>query len=135
MSDLTGPPSGEETRSGRGPGWKFMALMVGGALVLPIFTVLSGNEEILDDPWAFVEEAPPHTDHSSLMPGPYEAGEDVTRACLECHEATGHEVMQTAHWKWEGEPTLLPGRLEPVSMGKKNVINNFCISNSENSLS
>jgi octaheme c-type cytochrome (tetrathionate reductase family) len=36
--------------------------------------------------------------------------------------------MKTAHWLWEGEPTTLPGRDEPVRMGKRNVINNFCIS-------
>ena len=35
--------------------------------------------------------------------------------------------MQTAHWTWESEPVTLPGRDEPVTIGKKNQINNFCI--------
>ncbi len=62
------------------------------------------------------------------MKGPYPDGPSVTRACLECHEDSGAEVMRTAHWNWEGDPVLLPGRSEPVRLGKKNVINNFCIS-------
>jgi octaheme c-type cytochrome (tetrathionate reductase family) len=61
------------------------------------------------------------------MPGPYETGPDVTRACLECHETAAHEVAQTVHWTWESEPVLLEGRDEPVTIGKKNSINNFCI--------
>ena len=128
MSHHANPPSGEARDTNRAPGWKAIAFIVAAAIVVPIYAVLSGGDEVLDDPWAFVAEAPPHTDHSSLMPGPYETGEDVTRACLDCHEAEGHEVLQTAHWNWEGEPAELPGRPEPVSMGKKNVINNFCIS-------
>jgi octaheme c-type cytochrome (tetrathionate reductase family) len=97
------------------------------ALAVPLVAVLPSDEELGDDPWAYVRDHPAHTDHTSLMPGPYATGEDVTRACLECHEAEGHEVLQTAHWNWEGEPARLPGRPEPVAMGKKNVINNFCI--------
>jgi octaheme c-type cytochrome (tetrathionate reductase family) len=61
------------------------------------------------------------------MQGPYETGSDVTRACLECHEDSAHEVTQTVHWTWESEPVLLEGRDEPVTIGKKNSINNFCI--------
>ena len=48
-------------------------------------------------------------------------------ACLECHETAAKEIMQTTHWTLESEPVLLPGRDEPVTIGKKNQINNFCI--------
>jgi len=128
MSEKNRPPSGEKTQVDRAPGWKAIAFIVGAAIFLPIYALLSGGGEVLDDPWAFVEDGPPHMDHSGLMVGPYETGKDVTRACLECHEAEGHEILQTAHWRWEGDPVQLPGRQDPVSMGKKNVINNFCIS-------
>jgi octaheme c-type cytochrome (tetrathionate reductase family) len=35
--------------------------------------------------------------------------------------------MSTAHWTWESKPIQLPGRDQPVTVGKKNQINNFCI--------
>lgn len=80
-----------------------------------------------DDPWAGVPVRAPHTDHSALLQGPYESGPEVTQACLECHQDAGFEVMQTVHWTWEGEPVQLEGRDEPVTIGKKNQLNNFCI--------
>ncbi len=119
---------GDPNHPARKPGWKFVTGLVAAILLVPIAVVLSGEGGVRDDPWAHVGEHPPHTDHAALMPGPYETGQDVTRACLECHTAEGHEVLSTAHWLWEGEPVELPGRPEPLRMGKKNVINNFCIS-------
>jgi octaheme c-type cytochrome (tetrathionate reductase family) len=35
--------------------------------------------------------------------------------------------MKTAHWKWEAEPVKVPGHDKPMSIGKKNLLNNFCI--------
>lgn len=119
---------GKGDRPGHTPGLITVTLIVGAALVLPVAFVLSGDGEVRDDPWVGVAPHPPHTDHSSLITGPFASGEDVTRACLECHETEGHQVLQTAHWLWEGEPVDVPGRSEPVRMGKRNVINNFCIS-------
>jgi len=128
MSDRNHPPGGEENKPMGKPGWRAITFMVGAAIIPPVVVFLYGEEAPTDDPWAYLPEAPAHTDHSALLSGPYETGQDVTRACLECHETDGHEILQTAHWKWEGDPVKLPGRDEPVAMGKKNVINNFCIS-------
>jgi octaheme c-type cytochrome (tetrathionate reductase family) len=69
----------------------------------------------------------PHTDHTNLIKGPLEDGPAVTRECLRCHPDAAQQIIHTAHFKWEGEPTLLPGRTETVRVGKKNLINNFCI--------
>ena len=96
-------------------------------IILPIGLFTSGETKAADEPWDSVPQRVPHTDHTDLMQGPYETGQDVTRACLECHEDAGHEMLQTVHWKWESEPVLLPGREEAVTIGKKNQINNFCI--------
>jgi octaheme c-type cytochrome (tetrathionate reductase family) len=128
MSNDTHSPEGGSKSPVRKPGWEFVTLLVAIGLLVPIAVVLSGEEEVTDDPWVHVREHPAHTDHTPLMPGPYETGEDVTRACLDCHGDAGHEVLKTAHWLWEGELAELPGRPEPLRMGKKNVINNFCIS-------
>lgn len=96
-------------------------------ILLPIVIFASPEAESVEDPWESVPVRVPHTDHSDLLTGPYETGSDVTRACLSCHEEAAHEVSQTVHWTWESEPVLLPGRDEPVTIGKKNQINNFCI--------
>ena len=96
-------------------------------IITPLALLVSGDETPTDDPWAFVQPTPAHTDHASLLTGPYETGPDVTVACLECHETAAAQIMGTTHWTWESEPVLLPGRDEPVTVGKKNQLNNFCI--------
>jgi octaheme c-type cytochrome (tetrathionate reductase family) len=69
------------------------------------------------------------TDHSRLFQvDGFSDGPSVTRACLNCHPDAAAEVMRTSHWNWLGEPERLPGRDEPVRIGKRNLINNFCIS-------
>jgi octaheme c-type cytochrome (tetrathionate reductase family) len=68
-----------------------------------------------------------HTDHSSFFHKAFADGRAVTRACLACHEDSAREVMQTAHWNWQGEEVKVPGHDEPLRIGKRNVINNFCI--------
>jgi octaheme c-type cytochrome (tetrathionate reductase family) len=109
------------------PTWLIVVVGTLALLIIPLIIFLPKAEASTKDPWAGVPEADPHTDHSNLISGELETGQDVTRACLECHPDAGSEVMQTAHWTWESEPVTLPGRDEPVTIGKKNQINNFCI--------
>ncbi len=63
-------------------------------------------------------------DHSRLeeLQGPFQTGEDVTRACLGCHTEAARQVMATPHWTWDYEDPLTGQRL-----GKKTMINAFCI--------
>ena len=96
-------------------------------ILVPIIIFFPYGEALASSPWDGVSEDLPHTDHSYIIEGPFETGQDVTRNCLECHEDAAPELMQTSHWKWEGDPVILPGRDEPVTIGKKNQINNFCI--------
>jgi octaheme c-type cytochrome (tetrathionate reductase family) len=73
-----------------------------------------------------------HTDHAGTMKGPFADGPSVTRACLACHPAAAAEVALTQHYTWLGEPALVPGQgplhVEPVRIGKRNLLNNFCLS-------
>ncbi len=64
-------------------------------------------------------------DHSKFkqLEGPFATGPDVTKACLECHTEAAKQVHRTKHWTWE---FLNPDNNQ--RLGKKNVINNFCIS-------
>jgi octaheme c-type cytochrome (tetrathionate reductase family) len=68
-----------------------------------------------------------HLDHSPFLTGTYMTGQAVTRRCLECHPQAAAEIMQTSHWKWLGPEERLTGRATPVRMGKKNLLNNFCV--------
>ncbi len=81
----------------------------------------------MDTPWEFMPGRAAPVDHKDLFEGALETGQEVTRACLECHENSAEQVMHTAHWRWQSDPVMLEGRDEPVSTGKKNAINNFCI--------
>jgi octaheme c-type cytochrome (tetrathionate reductase family) len=85
------------------------------------------GDEVQSGPWSRLPERPQHTDHTTFFQEPFTDGPAVTRACLECHPKASEEVMQTAHWNWQGEPVMVPGHDEPMRIGKRNVINNFCI--------
>jgi octaheme c-type cytochrome (tetrathionate reductase family) len=64
-------------------------------------------------------------DHSGLINGPFKTGQDVTKACLQCHEKQAQDFMKTVHWTWSSKQQV-PGR-GLVDLGKKNAINNYCI--------
>jgi len=51
--------------------------------------------------------------------------QEVTEACISCHNGSDDEVMRSNHWNWEREE-YVEGR-GIVHIGKKNAINNFCI--------
>ncbi|MCB9452614.1 MAG: tetrathionate reductase family octaheme c-type cytochrome [Anaerolineaceae bacterium] len=96
-------------------------------IAIPIFLFVADPLQAGDAPWSNVPEHPTHTDHTNLMTGPYETGQEVTAACLECHETAAHEVAQTAHYTWLSDPVTVAGQDEPIRTGKANLINNFCI--------
>jgi octaheme c-type cytochrome (tetrathionate reductase family) len=96
-------------------------------LIIPLVLFYPRISESSPDPWENVPVHIPHTDHTDIVQGPFESGSDVTRACLDCHQDAAFEIMQTAHWTWESRPYNLEGRDTPVTVGKKNSINNFCI--------
>ena len=79
------------------------------------------------DPWRSVHKHGPRTDHSTFYKGPFKDGPSVTRACLECHPKAAKDIMKTAHWNLVGDEVRVPGHEEPVRIGKRNLINNFCI--------
>lgn len=92
--------------------------------LLPAVTAVSAE---IADPWQSVPKHAPPTDHSTFFKGPFEDGPSVTRACLECHPKAATDIMKTAHWNLVGDEVQVPGHEEPVRIGKRNLINNFCI--------
>ncbi len=69
----------------------------------------------------------PSVDHGEFDPlkKPFGKPQDVTAACLSCHNQRHKEIMASSHWAWE--------RIEFVEgkgirkIGKRNAINNNCI--------
>ncbi len=66
----------------------------------------------------------------------FQNGWQVTAACLGCHAQQAVAVMQTAHWNWSGptpdlmdsaDPAVATTAVYAVAIGKKNLINNFCV--------
>ncbi len=96
-------------------------------IIIPIVIFWPRQAKSADEPQAHVKAPPTHTSHADLMPGPYANGQEVTQACLECHAESAAQLMATTHWTWESEPFEVAWRDEPVTIGKANQINNFCI--------
>ena len=71
---------------------------------------------------------PSHFDHADIIQGPLVSGPEVTALCLTCHPSAAKEVMKTTHWTWASQKVKLPGRTEVMKVGKRNLLNNFCIS-------
>jgi len=66
-------------------------------------------------------------DHSKLeaLKRDFETPQEVTEACNACHTERYKEIMGSSHWNWE-RTAYIEGR-GLAFVGKKNVINNFCI--------
>ena len=63
--------------------------------------------------------------HSEFIETQCITGEDVTRTCLECHEETALEFMDTAHWMWKGETPFLKNHESDSHLGKINLMNDY----------
>jgi octaheme c-type cytochrome (tetrathionate reductase family) len=69
------------------------------------------------------------TDHTTLLKGPFKTGEQVTNACLQCHEKQAKDFMKTTHWNWKGTPNHLKGiKKSREEYGKANMLNAVCTS-------
>jgi octaheme c-type cytochrome (tetrathionate reductase family) len=66
-------------------------------------------------------------DHSGLteLNRRFSSPQEVTQTCISCHTERGDELLHSAHFLWEREE-YLKGR-GIVAVGKKNLLNNFCI--------
>ena len=69
----------------------------------------------------------PSVDHTKfdILNEPFADAHAVTAACLSCHNNRHEEIMETSHWRWQRNE-LLNGR-KKAALGKKNILNNFCI--------
>ncbi len=80
----------------------------------------------------FSNKSKKKADHSKyvILQKNFKHPQDVTAACISCHTESHKEVMQSSHWNWE-RPVYIEGK-GIVYLGKKNIINNFCIGTQSN---
>ena len=98
-------------------------------ITVPVVVFWPKSAAKLDDPRAYLPQHPTHTSHADIVKGPFATPQEVTRNCLTCHPDAAKDIMMTSHWTWESKPFSIPWRDgEMVTIGKRNQINNFCIS-------
>lgn len=68
-------------------------------------------------------------DHSkfAVLQQEFKRPQDVTLACLSCHTERHTEVMSNNHWTWDRYEKLNGRGDTEISVGKKNILNNFCV--------
>ncbi len=108
------------------PSWSLGLAGIVLVISLPVLYFLPKSQKSID-PSTYLPEKLVHVDHSDIVRGEYKTGQEVTRGCLECHPDATAEVMKTTHWTWESKSFDVAWRDEPVTIGKINQINNFCI--------
>jgi len=98
-----------------------------------IFTIIAvWNPDKLMNPFdkktiKLTEKVDMPVDHSkfAVLQKDFETAEQVTEACLMCHNNVAQQLMMNEHWTWTKIDTI-PGK-GGVSIGKRNIINNFCV--------
>lgn len=75
----------------------------------------------------------PHLDHGAFFAKNITSPQEVTKACLKCHQNAAAEVMKTPHWTWISGDAVRNGKL--IRFGKRNDFNNFCINTIGNKIS
>jgi len=103
------------------------AMMLLGLLLAASFAVSPATAA--QDVVAKAAKAQSTADHSKFkeLQGPFANGPEVTKACLACHTEAAKQLHKTTHWKWE-----FYNELTNQKLGKKTVINNFCVAVSTN---
>ncbi len=111
-------------------------LLISGVIVSLVSTALhkssSESTPLVNLKAEFSKKKNASVDHSvfTQLKKSFTKPQDVTAACISCHNGRAAEIMQSSHWNWE--------RLEYIEgkgirkLGKKNVLNNFCIGISGN---
>lgn len=105
--------------------WIQGAILILISIIVPVLLFLPGQEAASQSPWETIKTKRSHLDHASFFTKEFTDARDVTKTCLKCHPDAARDLMKTAHWKWE-RTTNFPGH-GTIKIGKKNLVNNFCI--------
>lgn len=89
------------------------------ALILSLLTLFISTQ-------AIAESTADHSKYKELD-RVFNTAPEVTKACLGCHTEAAKQIHKTKHWKFE---FLNPDNKQ--RLGKKNILNNFCITPKSN---
>lgn len=105
----------------------FLVLLVG-SLKRPV----SRSEPVQDLKARYARKHTASVDHRkfSILQKKFASAHEITPVCISCHTERHREVMDSTHWNWSRE-VYVPGR-GVQAIGKKNLLNNFCIGVSSN---
>ncbi|HVN49644.1 MAG TPA: tetrathionate reductase family octaheme c-type cytochrome, partial [Bacteroidota bacterium] len=75
----------------------------------------------------YAQKETPSVDHSQFaqLKKHFTKPQEVTAACISCHNERHVEVMKSSHWNWERQEYVEGKGIRTI--GKKNILNNFCI--------
>ncbi|TNE68202.1 tetrathionate reductase family octaheme c-type cytochrome [bacterium] len=75
----------------------------------------------------YLTDKPKSVDHTKFaaLQKDFKSPQEVTKTCISCHTERHTEVMESSHWNWERVDYVEGKGLKGV--GKKNVLNNYCI--------
>jgi octaheme c-type cytochrome (tetrathionate reductase family) len=113
------------------PTWIIGLVAIMAILIVPSVFFLPRTHE-RDNPHAFITPTIKHKPHEDLITGIFQSPQEVTLNCLSCHPDAASDVMMTSHWTWQSEPVQIAGQDKPVTVGKINQINGYCIGISGN---
>jgi octaheme c-type cytochrome (tetrathionate reductase family) len=116
----------------RFPTWTVGLIGILLVILVPVLYFLPRARAASANPSDYLPEKTVHVDHADIVKGEFNTGQDVTRACLACHEDAATDLMKTTHWTWESKAFDVPWRETPATIGKINQINNFCIGSQGN---
>jgi len=109
----------------------FLVLLIAGLVYWifydAYFDKSKGNDRLTELKEKYSKKHIPSVDHSkfAVLNKKFNSPQEVTLACISCHNKAHTEIMKTNHWLWERED-FVKGR-GVVYFGKKNALNNFCI--------
>ena len=114
----------------------FLGLLVFGMVLGMIIIALNGKSTE-STPLAklnerYAKKTKASVDHSmfSQLKKRFAKPQEVTAACISCHNSRHTEVMQSTHWNWERTEYIAGKGIR--NLGKRNILNNFCIGISGN---
>jgi octaheme c-type cytochrome (tetrathionate reductase family) len=113
-----------------------LVLIIVGAILSLLLSVLPQRSEestpLAELSARFQKRENPSADHTqfAVLQKPFDRPQDVTAACISCHTERHKEVMLSSHWNWERTEYIAGKGIRTV--GKRNILNNFCIGISGN---
>ncbi len=108
------------------------AAMIVGMIVVAVHKGNSENTPLVKLKEQYAKKTKASVDHSIFpqLKKRFIKPQEVTAACISCHNGRHTEVMQSTHWNWERTEYIAGKGIRTI--GKRNVLNNFCIGISGN---